>query len=77
MIKEHKSQLVIFLVLVCVVGPIIAYMLYTISIVRPWMMSGKFPEPNIGWPMLSDLWITGVGMIVSWALNVFINKYTR
>jgi hypothetical protein len=74
-IKEHKSQLLFFVLLVGIVAPVIIYLMYTITIVRAWMFSGKFPEPNIGWPMLSDLWITGVGAIASWALNIFINKF--
>lgn len=75
-IKEHKSQLMFFILLVGVMGPTIFLLIKNIMIIRPWMMSGQFKEPSVGWPVLSDMWITVVGALVSWALNAFLNKFT-
>jgi hypothetical protein len=73
-IKEHKSQLFFFLLLVMVV-PITLRFIREFNEVRAWMMN-NFPEPSYGWPSYKDFYITAIGCFVSWIMMTVLNKLT-
>ena len=39
-------------------------------------MLTEFKEPEYGWPQYSDFYITVIACVVSWAIQIVMNKYT-